>query len=249
MSSSPTPPPPPLPSQSESDAQAEEAETLAEQERTREVLSRLRPEGRPGGLLPAQEELDVLERELGRDHRETLEFLTRTGNERMEIECYADAVGFLEKAVAGYSRTRGQEHKTTKRVAKMLAKAQRLAADRKGGSCSKRIIYLLLYVPLLGSVCSGAWSYTPPWVQRGALLGGGQLLSGLHEGPCVAAGLCTPYSTQLAELYSGYYRSNRRKERQKLDAIPQLLEKWAGKEMALVAAVTEKYGISELDQT
>ena len=228
----------------------DEVETPAEQERTREVLRRLRPVGRPGGLLPVHEELQALERELGRDHRETLDFLARTGTERMEIECYADAVGFLEQALAGYSRTLGPENKKTKRLAKGLAKAEGLAAERarQGASC-KRFMYLLLYVPLLGSLCGGVWNYTPPWVQRGALLGGGQLLSALHEGPCASAGLCTPYATQLAELYSGYYRSRHKERRQKLDGIPQLLEKWAGKEMALVAAVTEKYGISGLERT
>jgi uncharacterized membrane-anchored protein YhcB (DUF1043 family) len=225
-------------------AAAAAAAAAAEQAHTREVLDRLRPTGSTQ-QLSLQEELEALKRELGPDHRETLEFMARAGQQRLAIESYADAVDFLGQAVAGYSSTLGPEHKKSQRLKKSLARARRLEAARakKGVGC-KWLLYLLLYVPLVGSLCGAVWSYTPPWLRRRATLGGGQLLSCAHEGPCVAAGLCTPYATQLARLYSSHYHSRHRdvERREKLRRIPQLLKKWHGKEMALVAAVAEKYG-------
>ena len=228
----------------EEEAAAAAAAAAAEQARTMEVLRRLRPAGQTE-QLPPQEELEALERELGQDHRETLDFVARAGKQRLAIESYADAVGFLERAVAGYSRTLGPDHRKTVRLSKSLASARRLAAaqEKKGATC-KRLMYLLLYVPMLGSLCGGVWSYTPTWVRREASLGGGRLLSAVHEYPCAAAGLCTPYATQLTAIYSSYYRSRHAERRAKVEGIPQLLEKWRGREMTLVAAVTEKYGVS-----
>lgn len=235
------------PPQDEGGSEDLAAEALADEERTREVLSRLRPVGQTK-QLPLQEELSALELELGRDHRETLDFAARAGKQRLEIAVYADAVGFLEQAAAGYGRTLGAEHKKTQRVNKSLAKA-RLAAERASkGSSFKRFMYLLLYVPMLGSLGGFVWNYTPQWIQRGVVMGGAQVVAALHDGPCAAAGLCTPFASQLAELYTGYYKSRHEERRQKLDGIPQLLEKWTGKEMELVAAVNEKYGESRAAQ-